>query len=85
MSLKSNLTQLQTRRVYKPYIDPGAAHCWPISVQIWFGFKLYISNIKTLTKGAFLSQTKHTLMLFNYLFSGFPFQLRVFFFSLKYC
>jgi hypothetical protein len=38
----------------KPYIDPnpGAAHCWPISVHIRFRFKLYIF-IKTLTKGAF--------------------------------
>jgi hypothetical protein len=47
----------------KSYIDPvpGAAHCWPISVHIRFGFKLYITTIRMLTKGAFLSQTEHSL------------------------
>jgi hypothetical protein len=39
----------------KLYIDadPGAAHYWPISVHIRFGFKIYISIIKTLTRGAY--------------------------------
>jgi hypothetical protein len=47
----------------KLYIDPdpGAAHCWPISVHMRFDFKLYISIIKMLTKETFLSQTEHTL------------------------
>jgi hypothetical protein len=44
-------------------LDPGAAHCWPISVHIRFGFKLYIFIIKTLTKRAFLSQTEHHICL----------------------
>jgi hypothetical protein len=28
-----------------PSPNPGAAHCWPISVHIWFNFKVNLSNL----------------------------------------